>query len=619
MWRGRRIGATALAVVAFAVAVVVGVALPAGAGSSEKITNYDVDITIQPSGSLIVRETIDYDFGSLFRHGIFRDVLTRFDYPPEKNHDRVYPIDVISVEASEGTPAEYTVETEGDYERIRIGDPDRTITGEHTYEITYRVRGALNGFDDHDELVWNAIGTQWPVPIAAATAVVHAPAPITQVNCSQGSYLSNLPCGEATIEGDSARFAAKELFPGWALGPFQGMTVTVGFPKGAVPEPKPILEERFTFASAFRVTPATGWLSGGLLILLLAGVVFLVWLIGRDRRYRGSAVDTAYGPGVPNAPEERVPLFGEHETPVEFVPPDGLRPGQVGTLVDFKANPLDVTATIVDLAVRGYLVIEEVEGEALARAGDWKLTRKKEDDASLLPYEQKLLAGLFRNGDEVKLSDLRYEFAERMSSVRSSLQDDAKERGWFAPRAGAGSCLFAALGLVLLVVGVLLTIGLALWTHAALLGVPVIVGGVALMVGARWVPHRTAKGYAVLRHVDGFRRFIEESEKERARFAERKNLFTEYLPYAIVFGATEKWANAFAGLGDELPDTSSWYVSANAFNYALFSSTINSFTVASSGTLTSSPPSTSGSSGFSGFSGGGFSGGGGGGGGGGSW
>ena len=96
----------------------------------------------------------------------------------------------------------------------------------------------------------------------------------------------------------------------------------------------------------------------------------------------------------------------------------------------------------------------------------------------------------------------------------------------------------------------------------------------------------------MLRRVDGFRRFIEESEKDRAQFAERKNLFTEYLPYAIVFGATEKWARTFAGLGDEPPDTSSWYVSQHAFNYLIFSSAINSFTVASAGTLVSTPPST---------------------------
>ncbi len=137
------------------------------------------------------------------------------------------------------------------------------------------------------------------------------------------------------------------------------------------------------------------------------------------------------------------------------------------------------------------------------------------------------------------------------------------------------------------------------------------------MVSARWAPARTAKGSGVLRRVNGFRRFIEESEKDRAQFAEKKNLFSEYLPYAVVFGATEKWARTFAGLDGEPPDTSSWYRSSTPFEYMAFSSAIHGFTVTTSGTLTSTPPSTSGSSGFS--SGGGFSGGGGGGGGGGSW
>jgi uncharacterized protein (TIGR04222 family) len=439
------------------------------------------------------------------------------------------------------------------------------------------------------------------------------------VLCFEGTFGSRQSCATSGASGETATFTAKEIFPGYALGPFESMTVVVGIPKGAVPEPKPILEERFSVTSAFRVTTATGGLGLGMLIVLVAIVLWLIWFFGRDRRYKGSSVDTAFGSDDPNAPEERVPLRGEHETPVEFVPPDGLRPGQVGTLVDFKANPLDVTATIVDLAVRGYLKIEELSEGGLFRKGDWKLTRMKEDDAALMPYEQKLLDGLFRDNPEVQLSDLRYTFAGRMTKVLTELQKDAKDRGWFASRAALGSCAFAGIGFVVLVIGILLTIALALWTHAGLVGIPVIVAGIVMIAGSRWIPHRTAKGYAVLRHVDGFRRFIEESEKDRAQFAERKNLFTEYLPYAIVFGATEKWAHAFAGLGDEPPDTSSWYVSQSAFNYLAFSAAINSFTVASAGTLVSSPPSTSGSSGSSGFSGGGFSGGGGGGGGGGSW
>ena len=128
------------------------------------------------------------------------------------------------------------------------------------------------------------------------------------------------------------------------------------------------------------------------------------------------------------------------------------------------------------------------------------------------------------------------------------------------------------------------------------------------------MPRRTTKGYGVLQRTRCIKRFIDESEKERARFAERHNLFSEYLPYAIVFHATDKWARAFAGLNGELPDTGGWYVGPGPFTLGAFTSSMDGFTTTTAGTIASTPG-TSGSSGFSG----GFSGGGGGGGGGGSW
>ncbi len=298
---------------------------------------------------------------------------------------------------------------------------------------------------------------------------------------------------------------------------------------------------------------------------------------------------------------------------MEFEPPEHLRPGELGTLIDFEAGTLDVTATIIDLAVRGYLKIEEVDKEWYQFKHDWTLT-KLPKEGELRQYERSLYSGLFKDGDEVKLSDLKNTFAARMSKVREELMDDAMSKGWFSRKPGTVKVLWGLLGILVLAGGVALTILLAAETHAALLGVPVIVGGILLLIASRWMPKRTAKGYAVLRHTLGFKRFIDESEKHRAQFAERANIFSEYLPYAVVFGATEKWAKAFEGLADDV-DTSSWYVSQHAFNYAVFSSAIDGFAVTSAGTLTSSPA----SSGSSGFSGGGFSGGGGGGGGGGSW
>ena len=140
------------------------------------------------------------------------------------------------------------------------------------------------------------------------------------------------------------------------------------------------------------------------------------------------------------------------------------------------------------------------------------------------------------------------------------------------------------------------------------------VAGVLFFIGSRWFPRRTAKGYGTLRRVLGFKIFIDESEKDRARFAEQQNLFSEYLPYAVVFGATEKWARAFAGIDGQLPQQN-WYVGPGPFTFLAFSSAMDSFAVTTTGTISSVPA----SSGSSGFGGGGFSGGGFGGGGGGSW
>jgi uncharacterized membrane protein len=130
------------------------------------------------------------------------------------------------------------------------------------------------------------------------------------------------------------------------------------------------------------------------------------------------------------------------------------------------------------------------------------------------------------------------------------------------------------------------------------------------------MPARTGKGTATLSRVRGFRRLFDEGEEDvRAHFAEEHDIFSRYLPYAIVFGCTKKWAKTFEGLDAEQVQPS-WYVGGHPFNALYLASAVDHFGTAATGTMYASMPSSSSSSGFSG---GGFSGGGGGGGGGGSW
>jgi uncharacterized protein (TIGR04222 family) len=447
------------------------------------------------------------------------------------------------------------------------------------------------------------------VLIEAAAVQVTAPTTIARVACFAGAAQSRLSCAQATPAGSSATFTQNTLYPR------SGMTVVVGVPKGAVAVGRPILKERWSFARAFTVSGATVGGAAALAVVLLGGIFAVVWRGGRDRRFTGGPVEVAFG--SEGGGDEPVPLGSGRHVPVEFEPPDKLRPGELGTLVDMVANPLDVTATIVDLAVRGYLRIEEIPKHGLLGKTDWNLVRVREPDDALRPYERTLLDGIFfKSGSrpEVKLSELRNTFASKLHEVQGQLYDDAMEHGWFVHRPDRVRGFWVAMGVLASLVGIGVLVLLAIKTHVALLGVPVALAGLVLLAGAHWMPRRTAKGYGVLQRARGFKRFIDESEKERARFAERRNLFSEYLPYAVVFGATEKWARAFAGLDGELPDAGGWYVSPYPFTVAAFASSIDGFTTTTAGTIASTPG-TSGSSGFSG----GFSGGGGGGGGGGSW
>ncbi len=234
------------------------------------------------------------------------------------------------------------------------------------------------------------------------------------------------------------------------LAPFSGVTIVVGLPKGAVPEPAPVLEERWTLGRAFAATPATLGASGLLALAAIGGVAALVWRRGRDRRFRGSQVDQVMG--NPTGEHQAVPL-GEADAsaPVEFAPPDDMRPGQMGTLIDEQANMLDVSATIVDLAVRGYLLIQEIPKEGWFGKPDWRLIRLEKPDDDLLTYERRLLTGLFRDGTEVTISELKNTFAERLEGVQESMYADAVERGWFSERPDKVRVEVEAAGVVALI------------------------------------------------------------------------------------------------------------------------------------------------------------------------
>jgi uncharacterized membrane protein YgcG len=572
----------------------------------ESTPSFNVTVRIEPSGDLLVTEVIRQQFGSTARHGIYRYIPDRLRY--DDRYDRVYPIDLVSVSTSAGTPDDVDTSSQDGNFVIRIGDPDTTITGEHTYTIVYRVHGAMNGFADHDELYWNAIGDTWEQDIGQMRVRVEAPAAITRTACFHGPYGATFRCDRTQTKGGVATFLQN------GLGSSNAMTFVVALPPGTVGSTAPILDERWSFSRAFSVTPVTAGGAGALAVVVVGGFAWLLWRRARDLRYRGSQIDQVMG-GPTETETQRVPLFESGEAPVEFAPPENVRPGEIGTLIDEEANTLDVSATIVDLAVRKYLRIEEIPKKWFLGKADWKLIRLEHDDAELLPYERMLWNGLFETGTEVELHDLKKTFSARLQKVKDSLYADMVSKKWFSRRPDKVRATWTGIGVLASIVGIAVMIALAVFTHAGLLGVPLVLGGLLLLAVAHRMPARTAKGTAMSRRVNGFRRVIETAEEHTAKWAEQENVFTRYLPYAIVFDVTDKWAKAFEGLGQMPSDDLSWYVSSRPFVYTDFADSMSSFAVTTSGVISATPA----GSGGSGFGGGGSSGGGGGGGGGGSW
>jgi len=588
-----------------------GAAQPAGAAAGESIPRYGTRIEVRVDGRMRVIETIGYDFGAERRHGIFRRIPVKLRY--DKVRDRIYPIDDVKV-TMDGSVVPFDQSWDGGYQELKIGDPDHTITGKHTYVIEYSVRGALNSFRDHEELYWNVVGSEWEVPIAAATATVTGPAAIQKVECFTGPRGSRLGCASKSVDGATATFSHSRLRSG------SGMSVVVAFPAGSVRNTDPILTDRHDLAAAFQVTPGTVGGAAGLGLVGVAGALVIGWFVGRDRRYAGQIPGLTPMPGG-TADKRRKPLFGGPPIAVEFAPPDEVRPGQVGTLIDERAHTIDVTATIIDFAVRGHLRIVELPRAGTA-AKDWRLTKRTDGDPDFLPYERALFNALFAGRERVRLSRLKVTFAYALDQVQSRLYTDMVDQGWYrrSPAATRNNARKLALGVV--VGSIVVTVLLAMYTHAALLGVGLVLGALVLLAVAGRFPARTGRGSAMLARVQGFKLYLTTAEADQIKVEEREQIFSRYLPYAVVFGLAERWASIFGDIGTVRPNGTAgldWYIGRPGWNMLYFNQSIGSFTTTTVGTIATTP-SASGLSGFSDSgSSSGFSSGGGGGGGGGSW
>jgi len=564
------------------------------------ITSLSADYTIAPNGDISVVERMDVDFNNLEKHGIFRDINERVScvqpeanaqapaYPCPNGSDRLYKVQPRTVTDAAGNAIPYSTGTDGKALQLKIGDPNQLVTGKQTYVISYTVSGALDAYSDHDELNW--------IPSPAATVPIERVS--IHLTLPAGAYLTAAcrvgkvvdPACAANASGNTATYTR-----GTPLQPGQELQIVAGWQKGLVQVAPPVTKHYFQASDLFTFD----WIEWGgmalVAVLSLLGLIALWWRTGRDRRYK-----TLYY--LTNDPSEgRAPLFGHTDIVVEYLPPEGLLPAQMGLILDERADPLDVTATIIDLAVRGYLHITEIPKQGILGHKDWKLSRLDKDDTALLPYEKTLYQGLFESGAEVNLSSLQQKFTARLSQVEDALYTDGMNRKWFQVRPDAARTRWIVTGFAVMAAGAVAAALVGYFAGRLLIFVPLAVAGLLLVAISGAMSRRTATGSEALRRVLGFRLYITTAETRRQEFNEQQGIFARYLPFAIVFGCVTRWAKAFEGLDDAAKSgTANWYTGIGAFEVVAFASSFQSF----SSTISSSISSSASSGGGSGFSGG---------------
>lgn len=553
------------------------------------ITQFHTVLQIETNSDLLVEERIVVQFAEA-RHGIYREIPVRYTDPAGYQYD--YRFQVLSIEDDNGRKHPFKQSNRGASVRLRIGSADRTVSGRQVYVIRYRARDVLRQFAEHDELYWNATGHNWNATIAEATVQVMLPgefaADVLDVAAWAGSYGST----EGNARYEVPRPGEVRIWSEAALGRLQGLTIAVAFPPGAVRFP----------GKAARVLRV---LSNNAILLVPPFVLVFLY-----RRYRKHGVD----PGIPSS------------VMVRYEPPEEVSPGAIGTLVDERVDLADITATIVDLAVRGYLVIQaDVEerfwGIVKNDVTSFSITDKKWDD--LLPHEKLILDGLFVSGSPVRTTDLKEEFCKKLPGIRTALYDRLADKGFVS-----GSpekvrqktvALGAFVGVATAAVGILWAMKQGgIFPNAVILPIAAaVISFVLFAIFAPAMPRRTHAGVRVVSWSRGFEEFADRVEEDRFERDAARGIYESLLPYAMALGVATKWSSKFEGIYDGQPPT--WYVGSSrnmhAFSTVSFHNSLNSAMTQASQSMAATPR----SSGSSGFSGGGSSGGGGGGGGGGSW
>jgi Predicted membrane protein (DUF2207) C-terminal domain/Predicted membrane protein (DUF2207) N-terminal domain len=547
--------------------------------AGERILSFSSRIVVNADSTMLVTETIKVrSVGEQIKRGIYRDFPTR--YRDRYGNNYVVGFDVRDVRRDDIEDG-YHTENLSNGVRVYIGREDYFLPpGEYTYTLTYQTDRQLGFFKDHDELYWNVTGNGWVFPIDHTEATVIPPPGVPHDGITTDGYTGPKGAKQkdftSVVNTDgSVSFASSKV-----LGAYEGLTIVVGWPKGFVKEPP--IEKKVRHFLSDNVIPITG--AGGLIVLLIYYVS--VWsAVGRD-------------------PEEGTIM-------ALYEPPDNLSPAAMRYITKMGYDNEAFAATVVNMAVKGYLTIEE-EG------GQYTLRKKAGSNVTISKDEQQVASKLFGSGTEIVLEKKNH---AAIRAAREALQTSlasAYEKNYFVKNSGrfvigvlislavlalvlfsarhAGDALFLTIWLTGWSIGVvaLLFAVVTLWkavftgwgqaaARKGALGAAIFMtlfslpffGGeflglyglaqaspvLVVLLGAlvfvnilfyHLLKAPTLLGRRVLDRIEGFKTFLAATEEDRfGRLypVERTPaLFERYLPYALALDVEQPWTEQFSDI-----------------------------------------------------------------------
>ncbi len=527
--RARENRGRALALFALAALLLAGVAVSPAAAQSKTLQwqRLDTDITVLPNGDLEIVETnvIHFTSGS-FSFG-YRDIdLSRLD-----------SVSNVRVTDEAGESLRFEQSTDGSTFRIKYYFPTPTRET-RTFNLYYTVRGAVRYYEGGDQVYWAGVyADRNGFPVESARITVRLPDGAT-------ATIADAYGPQARVTGEGESLVVAEALSAIPSG--QEFEVRVQFPHGIVQGQPSAWQASFDRQRAFEETVKPG-------INLIVLLVSLVILFGGP----ALAVVLWYRRGR----DPDVGLIADYLNE----PPAGITPGVAGTLVDEQADLRDVIATLVDLARRGILVMEEQGKPNLAgllTGRDWVFSRGPAFGGALAPHEQKLIEALgLTQKDSVSLSAMRNRFYTKIPGINDALYSQLVAGGYYQRRPDQVRGAYAALATVLMVVTfvvgcLVMTVALDFTDVGLLLPMGLGATTLAFFIVSGQMPVRTRKGAEARMRLEAFKRYLQNIEKYTNVQAATEQ-FEKYLPYAIAFGLDRTWISKFAAVDTPAP---TWYV-----------------------------------------------------------